>query len=77
MYVKAAHVLKTNLQQNSEVLSKKDDRMNLSNFPKYHCLPKIHSGVVSYSQFLSLTQVITLLPVRLYPGLQSSSTLVP
>ena len=36
----------------------------------------MHSGVVSYTQFLSLTQVITLLPDRLYPGIQSSSTLV-
>ena len=37
----------------------------------------MQSGVSSYFQILSLTHVMSLLPDRLYPGIQSTSTLVP
>ena len=37
----------------------------------------MQSGDSSYFQILSLTHVMSLLPDRLYPGIQSTSTLVP
>ena len=40
-------------------------------------LPKIQSGTSSYCQFLFLIQVISLLPDKLYPEIQSTSTSVP
>ena len=40
-------------------------------------LPKVQSGTSSYFQFLSLMQVISLLPDKLYPEIQSTSTSVP
>ena len=39
--------------------------------------PSTQTGVSTNSQFLSLIQVISLLPERLYPGTQSTSTVVP
>ena len=61
-------------------------KQSLSNFSfvRYHSwkkdnfsVPRTQEGVCSYSHSLSLMQVMSLFPERLYPGMQLTSTVVP